>query len=164
MRQTSAYAYEIGFTEAWGGLRNALWHDRPPENEAAVAGLLEFDTVKAAYLHGSKIPELISPDNWNSDFFTTLQRPNARRVQLDLFYNYRTNVTLYPKCRRSLGNGSQTRSFSGDRTTSFLREKVGKPSSRVWPRRRCIGLTPATSRWRTAWSTSPRTFIAFIER
>ena len=49
-------AYEIGFTEAWGGLRNALWHNRTPENEAAVAGLLEFDTVKAIYLHGSKIP------------------------------------------------------------------------------------------------------------
>ena len=26
-----------------------------------------------------------------------LQRPNAKRVQLDLFYDYRTNVTLYPK-------------------------------------------------------------------
>ena len=26
-----------------------------------------------------------------------LERPNARRVQLDLFYDYRTNVELYPK-------------------------------------------------------------------
>ena len=25
-----------------------------------------------------------------------LERPNARRVQLDLFYDYRTNVALYP--------------------------------------------------------------------
>jgi pimeloyl-ACP methyl ester carboxylesterase len=89
-------AYEIGFTEAWGGLRGALWKNRTPENEAGVASLLEFETVKAIYLHGSKLPELISPDNWNSDF-ATLQRPNADRVQLDLFYDYRTNVTLYPK-------------------------------------------------------------------
>jgi pimeloyl-ACP methyl ester carboxylesterase len=89
-------AYEVGFTEAWGGLRGALWQNRTPENEAGVAGLLEFETVKTIYLHGSKLPELISTDNWNSDF-ATLQRPNARRVQLDLFYDYRNNVTLYPK-------------------------------------------------------------------
>src|ERR1700738_1503320 len=70
-------AYEVGFTDAWAGLRDALWKSRTPENEAGVAGLLELETVKAIYLHGSKIPELISPDNWNSDF-ATLQRPNAR--------------------------------------------------------------------------------------
>ena len=90
-------AYEVGFTEAWGGLRNALWQSQTPENEAAVEALLGFEMTKAVYLSGSKFPELISPDNWNSDFFTTLQRPNARRVQMDLFYDYRTNVTLYAK-------------------------------------------------------------------
>ena len=26
-----------------------------------------------------------------------MERPNARRVHLDLFYDYRTNVPLYPK-------------------------------------------------------------------
>jgi hypothetical protein len=63
-------AYEVGFTDAWAGLRDALWKTRRPENEAGVAGLLELETVKAIYLHGSKIPELISPDNWNSDSTT----------------------------------------------------------------------------------------------
>ena len=89
-------AYEVGFTPAWGGLRDALWHNRTPENEEAVAGLLAYDTVKTVYLHGSQKPELISPDNWNSDFYTTIQKPNGRRIQLDLFYDYRTNVALYP--------------------------------------------------------------------
>lgn len=90
-------AYEVGFTPAWSGLRDALWHNRTPENEEAVAGLLAYDTVKAVYLHGAQKPELISPDNWNSDYFTTLQKANGRRIQLDLFYDYRTNVALYPK-------------------------------------------------------------------
>jgi len=85
-------AYEVGFTEAWGGLRNALWKNRTPETEKGVAGLLEFDTIKAVYLHGHKRPELISPDNWNMDS-RFMERPNARRVQMDLFYDYRT------KCR-----------------------------------------------------------------
>jgi len=89
-------AYEIGFTEAWGGLRNALWHNRTPESEAGVVGLLEYGTVKTVYLHGAKLPELISPDNWRSDYYTTLQKPNGRQIQLDLFYDYRNNVVLYP--------------------------------------------------------------------
>jgi pimeloyl-ACP methyl ester carboxylesterase len=89
-------AYELGFTAAWGSLRGDLWKQRTPASEAAVAGLLEFETVKAIYLHGSKIPALISPDNWNSDF-ASLQRPSAHRIQMDLFYDYRTNVALYPK-------------------------------------------------------------------
>lgn len=89
-------AYEVGFTAAWAGLRGALWTNRTPESEAGVAGLLELGTVKAAYLQGSKHPEWVSPDNWNMDF-AFLQRPNERRIQLDLFYDYRTNVALYPK-------------------------------------------------------------------
>jgi pimeloyl-ACP methyl ester carboxylesterase len=89
-------AYETGFTAAWGSLRGDLWKERTPASEAAVAGLFEFETVKAIYLHGSKTAELISPDNWNSDF-ASLQKPNAYRIQMDLFYDYRTNVVLYPK-------------------------------------------------------------------
>ncbi len=90
-------AYEVGFTAAWGGLRDALWHKRTAENEEAVAGLLSYDTTKAVYLQGATKSELISPDNWNSDFYTTLQKPNGRQIQLDLFYDYRKNVALYPK-------------------------------------------------------------------
>ena len=94
-------AYEVGFTDAWGGLRNALWKHRTAETEHGVAGLLEFDTIKAVYLHGHKRPELISPDNWNMDF-RFMERPNARRVQMDLFYDYRTNVELYPQWQHFL--------------------------------------------------------------
>jgi pimeloyl-ACP methyl ester carboxylesterase len=89
-------AYEIGFTKAWDGFRGALWKKRSAENEAALAAFLEHDAIKGIYLSGAKNPELISPDNWKSDF-GFMERPHARRVQLDLFYDYRTNVELYPK-------------------------------------------------------------------
>ena len=116
-------AYEIGFTAAWGGLRNALWHDRSAENEDAVAGLLEFDTVKTVYLHGSPKPELISPDNWNMDFFTTIQRAHGRRIQLDLFYDYRTNVALYPRWQAFLREQQpDTIIFWGQDDIFFTRE------------------------------------------
>lgn len=116
-------AYEVGFTAAWGGLRDALWHNRTPENEAAVAGLLAYDTVKTVYLHGAQKPELISPDNWNSDFFTTIQKPNGRQIQLDLFYDYRTNVALYPKWQSFLKQKQpKTIIFWGQDDIFFTRE------------------------------------------
>jgi pimeloyl-ACP methyl ester carboxylesterase len=115
-------AYEVGFTDAWGGLRNALWKNRTAETEKGVAGLLEFDTVKAVYLHGHKRPELISPDNWNMDFHF-MERPNARRVQMDLFYDYRTNVALYPKWQRFLREQQPTTLiFWGQDDIFFTRE------------------------------------------
>src|SRR3984957_14578142 len=89
-------AYEIGFTPAWDGFRGALWKNRSPETEKPLAGFLTHDAIKGIYLHGAKDPALISPDNWESDF-GIMQRPNAVRINLDLFYDYRTNVDLYPK-------------------------------------------------------------------
>ena len=89
-------AYEIGFTPAWDGLRNSYWKGRTPEAEKAIAAFLEPETVKTVYTHGHPRPELISPDNWNMDN-AFLARPGAKQVQLDLFYDYRTNVELYPK-------------------------------------------------------------------
>jgi pimeloyl-ACP methyl ester carboxylesterase len=52
--------------------------------------------VKQIYLHGHRDPTQISPDNWNMDLHF-LERPGARKVQLDLLYDYRTNVDLYPQ-------------------------------------------------------------------
>lgn len=116
-------AYEVGFTAAWGGLRDALWHARTPKNEEGVAGLLTYDTVKAIYLHGAQRPELISPDNWNSDFFTTIQKPNGRQIQMDLFYDYRTNVALYPKWQALLRDQKpKTIIFWGQDDIFFTRE------------------------------------------
>jgi pimeloyl-ACP methyl ester carboxylesterase len=115
-------AYEEGFTEAWAGLRNALWKNRTPETEQAVAGLLELDTIKAVYLHGHKHPELISPDNWNMDF-RFMERPNARRVQMDLFYDYRTNVALYPQWQKFLRESQpKTLIFWGQDDIFFTRQ------------------------------------------
>jgi pimeloyl-ACP methyl ester carboxylesterase len=89
-------AYEVGFTSAWDHLRNAYWKKRSPETEAPLAAFLDPATIREMYLHGHRQPALISPDNWNMDAHF-LERPNARQAQLDLFYDYRTNVRLYPE-------------------------------------------------------------------
>jgi pimeloyl-ACP methyl ester carboxylesterase len=94
-------AYEIGFTSAWDGLRYALWKNRTLETEKPLYGFLQLDVIKQVYLHGHKNPELISPDNWNVDY-RFMERRHARQVQMELFYDYRTNVALYPKWQKFL--------------------------------------------------------------
>jgi len=94
-------AYEVGFTKAWDGFRNALWKTRTPETERPLAAFLELDAIKQIYRYGHKNPELISPDNWNVDF-RFMERPGARQVQMDLFYDYRNNVALYPQWQKFL--------------------------------------------------------------
>jgi len=115
-------AYEVGFTEAWDGLRNALWKHRSRETEKPLEAFMTLDTIKAIYLHGASRPGLISPDNWNSDFAFT-NRPNVNRLNLDLFYDYRKNVDLYPRWQAFLReNQPRTIIFWGQKDIFFTPE------------------------------------------
>jgi pimeloyl-ACP methyl ester carboxylesterase len=97
----NANTYEEGFTAAWDGIRHVLWANRSAETEAPLEAFLEHDTVKAIYTTGHPDPARISPDNWNMDLFF-LARPHAHRVQLNLFWDYRTNAAAYPAWQQRL--------------------------------------------------------------
>lgn len=115
-------AYEIGFSAVWDGFRNALWKNRSPETEKPLAAFLQLDAIKQVYLHGHKNAETISPDNWNMDF-QFMERPGARQIQMDLFYDYRTNVTLYPQWQELLREHQpKTLIFWGQNDIFFTRE------------------------------------------
>jgi len=115
-------AYEVGFTPAWDGLRNVLWKNRSPETEEPLLAFLARDTVKMIYLHGAQRADLVSPDAWESDI-AFLQRPHAARLHLDLFYDYRTNVPLYPKWQAFLREQQpKTIIFWGQNDIFFTRE------------------------------------------
>jgi pimeloyl-ACP methyl ester carboxylesterase len=103
----NANTYEEGFTDTWGGIRHKLWVDRSAENEEALDAFLQPDVVQAVYTTGSNDLTKISPDNWNMDLFF-LARPNAHRVQLDLFYDYRKNAELYPTWQKRLRDNQPT--------------------------------------------------------
>jgi pimeloyl-ACP methyl ester carboxylesterase len=94
-------AYEEGFTAAWDGIRHRLWKSRTAETEGPLLPFLELEGIRSVYLHGHSEPALISPDNWNMDY-RFMERPGARLVQLDLLYDYRTNVPLYPAWQKFL--------------------------------------------------------------
>jgi pimeloyl-ACP methyl ester carboxylesterase len=92
----NANTYEEGFTAAWDGIRHALWVNRSPETEEPLKAFLAPDGVRMIYQYGHRDISRISPDAWTVDL-AFLARPNAHRAQLDLLYDYRTNVPLYPQ-------------------------------------------------------------------
>ena len=52
-----------------------------------------------------------------------MERPNARQVQMDLFYDYRNNVALYPQWQRFLRERKpKTLIFWGQNDIFFTRE------------------------------------------
>ena len=93
-------AYLEGLGEAWAGIR-ALWKDRNPESEKAILPAFSLEGLKWQYAHGTRNVETINPDNWHLDYLR-LSRPNAHKVNMDLFYDYQNNLKLYPKWQQYL--------------------------------------------------------------
>ena len=89
-------AYENGFTPAWDGFRKALWVHRDAQSEAPLAAFNTSDVIRdTVYLGGAGHPELIAPESYETDA-AAVAGPRNLRIQMDLFYDYRTNVALYP--------------------------------------------------------------------
>ena len=88
-------AYEEGLSNGWDPIR-AYWKDPSQANRDALRTFLKPETTAFQYTHGVADASLISPDGRSLDDFY-LARPNADEVQLDLFKDYATNVSLYPK-------------------------------------------------------------------
>lgn len=88
-------AYEEGLREFWKPFRT-YWKDRTPENARALKGFLNLPATKWQYTHGVRDPEAISPDNWLVDQYL-LDRKGNNDIQLQLFYSYGSNLSLYPQ-------------------------------------------------------------------
>lgn len=88
-------AYEEGLSDGWNPIR-AYWKDPSQANRDALRDFLKPQTTTFQYTHGVADPSLVSPDGRSLDDFY-LARPGADEVQLDLFKDYASNVTLYPK-------------------------------------------------------------------
>lgn len=88
-------AYSEGLSPAWEPLR-ALWSKRSRETEEAVRSFLSAESTKFQYTYGAKDLTRISPDAYTVDQFF-LDRPGNDAVQLDLFYDYASNLALYPE-------------------------------------------------------------------
>lgn len=87
-------AYEEGLREFWDPIRK-YWNDPTPENRAGLNFLVEPKSTKWQYENGVSDATLLDPTTWAYDQLG-LDRPGNIDIQLDLFYDYRTNVPLYP--------------------------------------------------------------------
>jgi pimeloyl-ACP methyl ester carboxylesterase len=87
-------AYDEGLREFWDPIK-AYWADGSTAHREALLNLFKLETTKFQYTDGVKDLSRISPDNWVHDQ-ALLDRPGNNDIQLDLFYDYRTNVPLYP--------------------------------------------------------------------
>lgn len=86
-------AYVEGISAAFEPLK-AFWANRNTETEKPARALLTAETTKFQYTHGAKDPIRISPDSYTFDQLFLDRRGNDE-IQLDLFYNYTSNVELY---------------------------------------------------------------------
>ena len=62
---------------------------------ARPTSLVAPETTKFQYTDGVADVSRIDPDNWVHDQ-ALLDRPGNAEIQMDLFYDYRTNLPLYP--------------------------------------------------------------------
>ena len=88
-------AYLEGLSEGWNPIQ-AYWKNPSLENRAALRAFLKPETTQWQYTHGVRSPERLSPDSWTLDS-ALLARPGNDEIQLDLFGDYQSNITLYPK-------------------------------------------------------------------
>jgi pimeloyl-ACP methyl ester carboxylesterase len=88
-------AYEEGLREFWDPIKK-YWADGRPENRQALHSLVDPASTRWQYQNGVADRTLLDPTAWLVDQ-AGLDRPGNREIQMDLFYDYRTNVALYPE-------------------------------------------------------------------
>lgn len=88
-------AYEEGLRDFWIPIKK-YWNDYTLANGKALEGFHAPAGLKWQYTHGVQDTSSISPDNWRLDL-QHLRRDENPEIQLAMFYDYRTNVPLYPQ-------------------------------------------------------------------
>lgn len=89
-------AYLEGLGDAWAPIR-AYWAEPTAANREVIRNaVLSLEGTRYQYLHGVEKPERVAPESWMLDLLL-MQRPGNDEIQLDLFLDYRNNLTLYPQ-------------------------------------------------------------------
>jgi pimeloyl-ACP methyl ester carboxylesterase len=89
----NAVAHDEGLGLLWQK-RREFWADRAANEAGLRANFLSFAATKQRHIGSNPNPETLDPDRW-TDEFAFLSRPGEADIQIDLFYDYRTNVTNY---------------------------------------------------------------------
>lgn len=87
-------AYIEGLSDGWNPIQR-YWQDPSDENRQALRELLTPESIRWQYEEGVSDLTRLAPDGYTLDAAYT-QRPGVDEIQLDLFFDYASNVELYP--------------------------------------------------------------------
>lgn len=122
-------AYEEGLKEFWNPIK-AYWASGSKADREVLRGATTLAATREQYLDGVTDPSRIDPTTWLVDQ-ALLDRPGNTEIQLDLFYDYRTNVALYPKIHEFFRNqqpptlivwGRNDKIFPAEGAQAYLRD------------------------------------------
>jgi pimeloyl-ACP methyl ester carboxylesterase len=88
-------AYDEGLLKFWDPIKK-YWNEATAENRNALAFLATPKATKWQYENGVTDTTLIDPTTYTLDQ-VGMDRPGNGDIQLDMLYDYRTNVPLYPQ-------------------------------------------------------------------
>ncbi len=88
-------AYNEGIQKFWEPIQK-YWSTGAIEDRESIRWLTSLKATKWQYTHGVSDTTLVSPDTWTMDQ-ARLDRRGNQEIQLDLFYDYRINIPLYPQ-------------------------------------------------------------------
>jgi pimeloyl-ACP methyl ester carboxylesterase len=138
-------AYEAGLGPNMQALK-PYWEDRSA-NEAAVRRFLELEATRAQYLDGVSDATSVNPDLWELDQ-RYLELPGRDQVMLDLLYDYRNNVSLYPRWHEYLRANRPPALMAWGQNDQFFPPEGARAYLHDLPRPSCTSSTPGTSRRR----------------
>jgi pimeloyl-ACP methyl ester carboxylesterase len=88
-------AYVEGLGAFWDPVK-VLWESNNSASARdALRPFLELEGTKSQYYGGTVDPNAVAPESYSLDQYL-LDRPGSKEIQLDIFYDYRTNVPKYP--------------------------------------------------------------------
>src|SRR5262247_1734179 len=88
-------AYEEGLSQGWNPIQK-YWKEPTADNRAALRDFLKPEATKSQYFYGVPDSTRVAPESYELDS-ALLARPGNDEIQLDLFLDYASNVSLYPK-------------------------------------------------------------------
>lgn len=128
----NAVSHIEGLSSLWD-IRKAYWEDRAAHEEELRANFTSLEATKQRHIGTTPHPERVNPDTW-MDEYAFLTRPGETQVQLDLFYDYQTNVASYPRWQQWLRDhqprllvlwGAYDPSFTVAGATAYKRDVPG---------------------------------------
>jgi pimeloyl-ACP methyl ester carboxylesterase len=89
----NAVSHNDGLGETWKPRRD-FWKDRARNESTFRTNFLSLATTRTRHVGSDPRVERYDPDLW-TDEFAFLSQPGQADIQIDMFYDYRTNVDAY---------------------------------------------------------------------